>query len=370
TMPSLLGLQPQTLLQSILDDVGVAIAVVDRERRFVFTNQAAHEMFGATENLSVAEWRRHYKFHDSQGREIPVGKAPLIRAFEGEEVEPHEIRVTTEDGRFKWLHVAGHPFSVFGLIGVLIIVTDETKQVELRKSVEQAQHLESVGILAGGLAHDFNNVLSAVSGYVALNLSEEGVQETNRIRLQQMAEALKKGAALVTRLMEFSRPHESQICSVQINEVVNAAIELARPLFKTGVRVKTELSENLPAVQADPLKLEQVLVNLILNSLDAMPDGGELTFGTGLVRQHRFGRTNEDDRDFVLVDVTDTGIGIPDDIQRSIFDPFFTTKLEGKGVGLGLSSAQEIIRQHKGHIDLQSAAGAGTKFSVYLPVGG
>jgi signal transduction histidine kinase len=170
--------------------------------------------------------------------------------------------------------------------------------------------------------------------------------------------------------MEFSRPHESQIGSVQVNEVVNAAIELTRPLFKTGVRVKAELSDNLPAVQADSLKLEQVFVNLILNSLDAMPEGGELIFGTGLVRQHTFGRTNEEDRDFVLIDVTDTGVGIADDIQRSIFDPFFTTKPEGKGVGLGLSSAQEIVRQHKGHIDLYSTAGAGTKFSVYLPVTG
>jgi signal transduction histidine kinase len=236
--------------------------------------------------------------------------------------------------------------------------------------MERAQHLESVGILAGGLAHDFNNVLSAVSGYITLTLSEEGVQETGRIRLQQMADALKKGAALVSRLMEFSRPHESQIRSVHINEVVTAAIELTRPLVKNGVQVKAELSDNLPAVQADPLKLEQVLVNLILNSLDAMPEGGELIFGTGLVRQHTFGRTTEEDKDFVLIDVADTGIGIPDDIQRNIFDPFFTTKRESKGVGLGLSSAQEIVRQHKGHIDLHSAPGAGTKFSVYLPVRG
>lgn len=367
-MASLLGFQPQTLLQSILDNVGVAVAVIDHERRFVFTNRAALEIFGATENLSLEDWRRRYKFHDSQGREIPVGEAPIMRAFAGEEVEPHEIRLTLQDGRFRWLHVAGHPFSVLGLTGVLVIVTDETEQIELRKTMERAQHLEAIGILAGGLAHDFNNILSVLSGSVALALNEEGAQEPSRTHLRRMAAALKKGAALVARLMQFSRTQESRVRSVQINEVVNSAIELARPLFRGRVRVKTELSDRLPAVQADPLRLEQVFVNLILNSLDAMPKGGKLTLGTGLVRQHTVGRTNEENKEFVLITVADTGIGIPDDIQHNIFDPFFTTKRHGKGVGLGLSSAQQIVRQHNGHIDVQSTPGAGTKFSVYLPV--
>jgi PAS domain S-box-containing protein len=368
-MSSFLELQPQTLLQSILDSVGVALAVIDTDRRFVFTNKAALDMLGVVENVSLVDWRRDYKFHDSHGREILPLHAPAMRAFEGKEVKPHEVRMTLPDGRIKWLHVAAHPFSVLGLTGVLLIVTDETEQIELRKAMERAQHLEAIGILAGGLAHDFNNVLSAVSGNVSLALSDEGVQETTRTRLQQMAAALKRGAALVARLMQHSRAHGGQIRPVQINDVVNTALDLTRPLFKGRVKVNTELSNSLPAVPADSVRLEQVLVNLVLNSLDAMPEGGELTLGTKLVSEDKVedGR-NKGNRRLVLITVADTGIGIPEDIRHSIFDPFFTTKAKRKGVGLGLSSAQEIVREHHGRIDLQSTPGVGTTFSIYLPV--
>jgi PAS domain S-box-containing protein len=367
-MTSFLGLQPQSLLQSVLDHVGVALAVIDRERRFVFTNQAAFDMFGAAENLPITEWRRNYKFHDSQGREIPEGQAPIMRAFAGEEVEPHEVRMTHPDGRFKWLHVAGHSFSVLGLTGVFLIVADETEQIELRRAMERAQGIEEFGVLAGGLAHDFNNILSVLSGNVALALSDDSVPEI-RLRLQEMQAALKTGTALVARLMQYSPTQDTQIRSVQINEVVNAALMLARPLLKGRVRVKTEMSDCLLPVRADFSRLEQVLLNLILNALDAMPEGGELSLCTELVSSDAVhGRKNEGKGQFVLTTVTDNGIGIPEKLLLSIFHPFFTTKPNGKGAGLGLSSAQAIVRQHNGHIEVQSTPGAGTKFSIYLPV--
>jgi two-component system cell cycle sensor histidine kinase/response regulator CckA len=368
-MPSSQELQPQAVLKSVLDNVGVAIAVIDHEHRFVFINQAARDMFGAIENLSLKDWRRGYKFEDSQGREIPPGQGPIARAFAGEKVEPHEVRMTLPDGRVKWLHSAAHAFSVMGLAGVLVIVTDETEQVELRRAMEQAQRIEAFGALAGGLVHDFNNILSVLSGNIALALKDEGVQETTRARLEHMATALQKATALVVRLMQYSRKPDTQIRPVQINEVVNAVLELARPLIKSPVRVKTEVSHCLPAVQADSSKLEQVLLNLILNALDAMPDGGELAVSTELVSGDAVpGGKNEDKERFVLITVADNGIGIPEDLRLSIFDPFFTTKPVGKGAGLGLSSAQLIVRQHNGHIKVQSAPGAGTKFSIYLPV--
>lgn len=366
-MMSFLGLQPQSLLQTVLDHVGVALAVIDRERRFVFTNQAAFDMFGAAENLPIAEWRRHYKFHDSQGREIPEGQAPIMRAFAGEEVEPHDVRMTHPDGRFKWLHIAGHSFSVLGLTGVFLIVADETEQIELRRAMERAQRIEEFGVLAGGLAHDFNNILSVLSGNVALALSDDSVPEV-RLRLQEMQAALKTGTALVARLMQYSPTQDTQIRFVQINEVVNAALMLARPLFKGRVRVKTEMSDSLPPVQADFSRLEQVLLNLILNALDAMPEGGELSLCTELVSSDAVHGRNEGKGQLVLTTITDDGIGIPENLLLSIFHPFFTTKRGGKGAGLGLSSAQAIVRQHKGHIEVQSTPGAGTKFSIYLPV--
>lgn len=370
-MSSLLTLDPQQVLKSVLDNVGVALTVIDHQGRIVYTNQAACNMFGAAAaaDLPFGEWRRDYKFQDSQGREIPTEQAPLVRALAGEEVKPHYVRVTLPDGRVKWLHGASHKFAVLGLTGVLIVATDETEQAELRKALEQAQRIEAVGILAGGLAHDLNNLLSILSGNVALALGDEGVHEITLGRLQEMQMALRKGSALVSRLMKYSHKQDTQIRPIQINEVVNEALELVRPLLKSEVGVRTQLSDRLPEVQADSSQLEQVFVNLILNALDAMPDGGELSFCTELVSGDAIpGGKDEKKKQFVLVTVADTGIGIPENLLPNIFEPFSTTKPIGAGTGLGLSSAQLIVHRHNGHIKVQSVSGAGTKFGIYLPV--
>jgi signal transduction histidine kinase len=368
-MPSLLGLHPPELLKSVLDNVGVALAVIDQWGRFVYVNQAASKMFGAAENLPFADWRRDYKFLDNQGQEIPSGQAPILRALAGEEVKPQYVSVVLPDGRIKWLHVAASRFEVLGIRGVFVLVTDETEEVGLRKALEKAQRIESFGVLAGGLAHDFNNILSVLSGNIDLALGDEGVQEITRARLQKMRMASGKGTALALRLMKYSHKQDAQIRPIQINPVVNTALELVRPLVKNEVGVKTELSHRLPAVQADSSQLEQVLVNLILNALDAMPDGGELALRTELVSGDAMpGGNNEEKKQFVLVTVADTGIGIPENLLLHIFEPFSTTKPIGVGTGLGLSSAQWIVHQHNGHIKVQSVPGAGTKFSIYLPV--
>jgi PAS domain S-box-containing protein len=366
-MPSVLGFQPASLLQAVLDDIGVAVAVIDNQHRFVFTNKAAREMFGATENLSVAEWRRAYKVHDRQGRRILAGRGPVAQALAGVVVQPHEVRVTRPDGSIKWLHVAAHPFSVMGLAGVLVFIADETEQVELRKAIERFRRIEEFAVMAGGLAHDFNNIISVVSENAALALNDRNLEEIQH-RLRQMRVALKKGSILVARLKGYSRTKDVEIRQIQINDVVNTALELTRPLIASRVLVKTEISPYLPKVAADSSRLEQVLVNLILNALDAMPEGGELTICTQLASNAAVPvGVKEKSKQFVLVTVSDTGIGIPENLQCSIFDPFFTTKPEGEGAGLGLSSAQAIVREHNGHIDVQSAPKAGSAFRIFLP---
>ncbi len=370
-MVSLLGLQPPALLQAVLDSVGVALAVVDKDGRFVFTNKAALSMFGVRGDLSgvsLLEWRRNYTFQDSQGRDIPPENAPIMRALAGQPVEPQYFLVTLPDGRRKWFHAAGHPFSVLGLTGVFVVTTDETEEVELHRNAEQHQRLEAVGVLAGGLAHDFNNMLSVVSENVTLALSDPGVLEITRTRLQQMALAVEKGASLSRRLLQYSRAHKLEIQLVQINEVVKTTLELVQPLLGNGIRLKTELQPRLPALEADPGEIEQVLVNLVMNALDAMPEGGELELRTELACPATTpGDKDETPRQFVLLSVADTGIGIPEDFQTRIFEPSFTTK-PGRGAGLGLSSAYGIMHQHGGHITVQSSPGAGAKFNIYFPV--
>lgn len=347
-MPSLLGLQPPTPLQAVLDSVGVALAVLDKDGRFAFANKAALSMFGVQgeqKGVSLVEWRQNYRFQDSQGRDIPPENAPLMRALAGEPVKPQYFLVTLPDGRRKWFHAAGHPFSVLGLTGVFIVTTDETEEVELQRNAEQHQRLEAIGVLAGGSAHDFNNMLSVVAGNVTLALSDPDVQGITRIRLQQVALTVEKGATLSRRLLQYSRAHKLEIQLVHINEVVKTALELVQPLLGNEIRLKTELQQGLPALEADPGELEQVLVNLVMNALDAMPEGGELELRTELAFPATTpGDKDEKPRQYVLISVTDTGIGIPEDFQTRIFELSFTTK-PGKGAGLGLSSAYGIIHQ-------------------------
>jgi two-component system cell cycle sensor histidine kinase/response regulator CckA len=370
-MPSLLGLKPETLLQNVLDSVGVALAVIDKDGKFAFTNQATLEMFGQSGDLigvSLAEWRRNYKFQDRLGRDISPADAPILRALAGEPIQPQYVQITLPDGRSKWLHAAGHEFSVLGLAGVLVIITDETEEVELLRAAEQYHRVEAVGLLAGRLAHDFNNMLSVASENLALALSDDGVPERTRTRLQQTALALEKGATLSRRLMQYSRARKLQIQRVNVNQVIRTALELVQPLLGNAIRLKTDLQPDLPALEADPGELEQVLVNLFMNALDAMPHGGELELRTELACPATTpGDNSETPGQYVLISVADTGTGIPKDLHARIFEPSFTTKT-GKGAGLGLSSAHGIVQQHGGHITVQSTPGAGAKFNIYLPV--
>jgi signal transduction histidine kinase len=240
--------------------------------------------------------------------------------------------------------------------------------VELRRSAERFQRLESVGMLAAGLAHDFNNLLELVSGNAGIALTDPGVPEATRERLRQMSLAVKKGSYLVRRLIQFSHTGELRKHSVQINQVVETAVELVRPMIGSNVRLTVKLHPDLPSIEAAPREMEQVLVNLMLNALDAMPTGGELTVETKTSGPDAVTSHGERPEGFIAISVADNGVGIPENLQPMLFEPFFTTKPPGKGVGLGLATAYGIVRQHHGSIEVQSQPGTGTTFTIYLPV--
>jgi len=371
-MPTLLSTHPPGLIEAVLDDVGIALAIVDNTGRLVLANQAAHRIFGEEDHVSgipFAEWRRSFRFQDAQGRDIPIDKCAITRLLAGKPVKPQDMRVILPDGQRKWLHAAGHRFDVLGLSGVLIVIDDETEQVELRRGAEQLQRLESAGVLAAGLAHDFNNMLTVVGENAALAVTDPGVPEATRERLRQMSLALKKGSDLVSRLVQFSHTRELKKRPVQINQVVETALELVRPMVRSKVRLTVKLHPDLPSIEAAPAEIEQVLVNLLLNALEAMPSGGELTVETELSSPDAVtGRESEKPQGFIAISVADNGVGIPESLQAMIFEPFFTTKPPGRGAGLGLATAYGVVREHQGSIKVQSQPGAGTRFTIYLPV--
>lgn len=216
-------------------------------------------------------------------------------------------------------------------------------------------------------------MLSVISENLALLKKNEPVRGAAQAQLEQMAIALQRGSALATRLVRYRQNQELQPRPGQINDVVNVALRLIDPLLKGRMRVKAEL-ESLPVLEIDAFRMEQVLVNLMLNALDAMPKGGELSIHTETIERAAVNEIELDENkekratSLVCITVADTGIGIPEQLQPNIFDPFFTTKSSGKGFGLGLASAYAIVRQHGGSITVQSAPDTGAKFSIYLPV--
>ncbi len=372
----LFGLQPPGLLQTIFEDVGVSLVVVDRDERVVFANRTALQLFDtptSPEGARFRDLRSKYRFEDSSGNEIPLADSFVIRALKGEHVEAHDVRVKKPNGEVRWLMAGAYPFSSMGLQGVIVFVVDETTEVETRKAVAQLQRMETLGALAAGLTHDFNNILTAITTNVALAREMGGYSQEVGARLDQISHAVNNAAGLIRRLMQFSRRQALHMRSLDINDVVNDVLRLIQPLLRENIRVTLDLAKNLPPVYGDSSELEQVLVNLIVNAIDAMGDGGSLAIATHVAvrKQPRsiekeLARRKEEE-EVVQVVIADTGTGIPAEIQPVIFEPFFTTKSEGKGTGLGLSSAFGIVRQHGGRIEVKSSPSNGSTFIVSLP---
>jgi two-component system, cell cycle sensor histidine kinase and response regulator CckA len=362
---------PGSLLLAILDNIGLSVAVIDEQGKIAFANKKALTMWGdhsVIPGASFATWRSSYRVQDIHGQDIPIESASIPRALTGEKIGPLDFRVILPDGTVRWMHGISERFSVLGISGVLVVMADETEQVLLRRAMQQFEQMESLGQLTRGMIHDLNNMFSVVSENLYLARGDKGIPQSTRDRLQQIELALKKGIGLVRKLGQFSRAQEFQRKPFEINHSVNTAMNLARPLLGSRIRVKLALAPDLPVVEGDSGEIEQALVNLMLNAIDAMPNGGELSLSTELMKREAPGTSGEKPGCFVLITVGDTGVGIPEDVQPRIFEPFFTTKAKKRGTGLGLPSVYGIVQHHKGEIKVDSLPGEGTRFTICLPV--
>ncbi|RQD64536.1 MAG: response regulator [Desulfonatronovibrio sp. MSAO_Bac4] len=247
----------------------------------------------------------------------------------------------------------------------------EKEREALQSQLLQAHKMESVGVLAGGVAHDFNNLLQAISGNIQLLLQDkpEGHPETSRLRT--VATSIDRAVQLVKQLLFFSRKAEAARVPVDLNQNVRDALKMLERTIPRMISIELDLDDDLWQVSADPVQIEQVLLNLGGNAADAMPEGGRLVIETCNVQldaEFAKVRLDLDPGAYVLMTVSDTGTGMDEETVSHIFDPFFTTKEVGKGTGLGLASVYGIVKGHEGAISCYSRPGQGTTFKIYWPV--
>ncbi len=251
----------------------------------------------------------------------------------------------------------------------IAIKRDITRELELEEQNRQAQKIDSIGRLAGGVAHDFNNILTTILGNAELALMQLPPDAPLRSNLESIQEGAERGANLTRQLLAFARRQVIEPRLVKLNELIVNLNKMLQRLIGEDIKLVTQDGSDLAPIKADPGQIEQVLLNLAVNARDAMPEGGTLTIRTANVTLDEDYATRHliTPGDYVMISVTDTGVGMTDEVKRHIFEPFFTTKEQGKGTGLGLATCFGIIQQSNGHIHCDSQAGKGTEFRIYLP---
>jgi len=353
--------------RSLVENLEQSVFLKDRDLSFVAVNQpfcrsvskTEAEIVGRTDyDLYPRRLAEKYRADDhrvlEQGQRVEVEEQSLIAG------QPRTVRIVktpVKDDRGT-------------IVGVLGIFWDVTDQRALESQLRQAQKMEAVGQLAGGVAHDFNNLLTVILGNLSLVLSRWPPGEEGREMLVAASKGGQRAADLVRQLLGFSRRSVLRAQSLDLTAQVAETVAMLKRTIDPRIAVEVLSETDLWPVHADPGQINQVLMNLCLNSRDAMPDGGRLTLETtNVVIDEGLTRFIADAQpgDYVRLRVRDTGHGIPPEVRSRIFDPFFTTKERGKGTGLGLAMVFGIVKQHQGWIECRSETGRGTTFDVFLP---
>ena len=317
-----------------------------------------------------------YEPEDYRGHELfefvhPEDVAGVRAAFANGLDDPSDIsrlsfRFRRKDG--EWRHVEGMGKNLLAdpvVAAVVFNSRDITERRKLEEQFLQSQKVQAIGQLAGGVAHDFNNILTAIIGHTELMLQRVPPNEAMHGHADEIQKAAHRAAGLTRQLLAFSRKQVLQPKVIDLNTIITEMNKMLQRLLGENIKLVTVAQPDLGRVKADPSQMEQVLLNLAVNARDAMPKGGTLTIQTENVGLGV--KSDAGAGDYVLVAVSDTGVGMSAEVQARIFEPFFTTKELGKGTGLGLATCHGIIKQSGGHIGVFSELGKGTTFKMLLP---
>lgn len=298
----------------------------------------------------------------------PLAAASIQQAFVTGRTEI-ELRLLHKEGRKIPYLLRGTRANIGDDTLVVVVGLDITERKRLEEQLLQAQKMEAVGQLASGLAHDFNNILGVIMGYADLIQLDESIPESSTTRrLAEIKKAAERAVSLTRQLLAFSRKQLVQSNAIDLNLVVNDAVTMLKRLLREDIELVNALDEDLDPIHADPNSIHQIIMNLAVNARDAMPSGGRLTIETSNIQLDRIpGDPDLSPGDYVVLAVSDTGLGMDEETQKRIFEPFFTTKGRERGTGLGLSTVYGIVKQSKGYIRSYSEIGMGTTFRIYFP---
>ncbi|MBW2075274.1 MAG: response regulator [Deltaproteobacteria bacterium] len=348
-----------------LASMSEGILEITPEARIVYANPSAISLIGTSEeNLLGSNFIELFGEMDRQRIQYLLGAA--IRSTPEKTADDASVTLNGKDVLLNISPVADEAHA-----SMIIILNDVTQRKRLEAQFQQASKMETIGTLAGGIAHDFNNLLMGIQGNVSLMLMNMDATHSYYERLRSIEKQVQSGAKLTSHLLGYARKGRYEVKPIDLNQLVEEASDTFGRA-KKEITIHRELAEDLLTIEADHGQIEQVLLNLFVNAADAMPGGGDLILKTK-------NTTHEDMRgklydpkpgNYVVLTVTDTGMGMDQQTRMRIFDPFFTTKEMGRGTGLGLASAYGIIKGHGGYIDVDSKKGHGTTFSIYLPASG
>jgi signal transduction histidine kinase/response regulator RpfG family c-di-GMP phosphodiesterase len=329
--------------------------------------------------LRLTDFKPSYQDYDDEGNLTPLDKSPLALALQGHKTLNQERRIVTKEEITHWALVSGNPiYDTNGnLIAAFLIFPDvtnrkiaEEERTKLEAQLQQAQKMESVGRLAGGVAHDFNNMLSVIIGHASLAIMESDSHNPILANLEEIRKAAERSGDLTKQLLAFARKQTVAPQVLDLNETVSGMLKMLQRLIGENLHLVWEPSPNLWQVKMDPSQIDQILANLCVNAHDSITDVGKITIETDnsvIDEEYRANHAGFVIGEYVRLAVSDDGCGMDKVTLAQIFEPFFTTKGVGKGTGLGLATVYGIVKQNNGFINVYSEPGLGTTFTIYLP---
>ncbi len=358
--------QSEEQFRLISENIADLIAVLDLNGKRVYSSPSYKNILGAPESLRGTD--SFQEIHPEDRDRIKQIFQETIKTGVGQRAD---YRFLLNDGRIRHIESQGSIIKdKDGKISQVVVVSrDVTEKKILEQQFLRSQRMESIGTLAGGIAHDLNNVLAPIVMAIDI-LKKKTTDKASQKMLDTLESSAQRGADIVKQVLAFARGIEGERILLQPKHLIGEVAKIIKETFPRSIDIRTEVPKNLWTISADPTQIHQVLLNICVNARDAMPDGGTLTISAeNIFIDENYSKMHSEAKSgpTVMITISDTGVGIPPKILNMIFEPFFTTKEIGKGTGLGLSTVHAIMKSHGGFIDVYSEVGLGTTFKIYFP---